>query len=70
MRIRVSDPVSLDDLAHYLRECGCIADPLGEAELEVFLLTSPNERAERTEVRVYLTAWRIQHPGVNAEIVD
>jgi hypothetical protein len=70
VRIRISDPASLDDLADYLHECGCIADPLGANELEVFQLRSPNEHAERLEVGVYLTAWRSQHPGVNAEIVD
>jgi hypothetical protein len=70
MRIRLSDPASLDDLADYLRECGCMADPLGADELEVFQLRSPNEHAERMEVGVYVTAWRSQHPGVTAEIVE
>ncbi|MDQ3993649.1 MAG: hypothetical protein M3265_02505 [Actinomycetota bacterium] len=69
MRIRVSDPASLDDLAADLRECGCIADPLGPAELEVFLTTA-DERAERMEVRFYVNTWSIEHPGVNAEVVD
>jgi hypothetical protein len=69
VRIRVSDHASLDDLAADLRECGYIADPLGPAELEVFLTTA-DERAERMEVRFYVSTWSIEHPGVDAEIVD
>jgi hypothetical protein len=43
---------------------------LAQTSLKCFQLRSPNEHAERLEVGVYLTAWRSQHPGVNAEIVE
>jgi hypothetical protein len=69
MRVRVSDRKHLRDLILFLRECGCVAEQASQDEVDVFAPAAPNERAARTEVDVYLAAWRIKSGGT-ADIVD
>jgi hypothetical protein len=69
MRVKVNERKHLRDLILFLRECGCVAEQASQDELEVFVPAAPNERAARTEVDVYLAAWRVKSGGT-AEIGD
>ena len=69
MRVRVSDQARLQSLIRYLREGGCIAEQAGADTLDVFMPSVPNQRQARMELGVYLTAWRIQNPGVETKVL-
>ena len=69
MRVRVGDRAHLRDLIAFLRECGCVAEQAGATELDVFVPAAPNDRAARTEVDVYLAAWRVKSGG-SAELLS
>ena len=69
MRVKVNERKHLRDLLLFLRECGCVAEQASQDEVEVFVPAAPNERAARTEVDVYLAAWRVKSGG-DAEIAD
>ncbi len=69
MRVRVGDPAVLRNLILYLRDCGCVAEQASATEADVFAPSTLNERAARMEVGAYLTAWRVRHDGVSAELV-
>lgn len=70
MRVRVSNPARLRDLIQHLRECGCVAEQASASELDVYAPQTPNARAARMEVEVYITAWRVAHEGIEAEITS
>ena len=70
MRVKVSDSRALRDLILYLRECGCVAEQASATEADVYLPAVRSERAARMEIGVYLTAWRVRHEGVDAELLD
>ena len=65
----MSDRALLRDLIAFLREGGCIAEQASAVEADVFVPAAPNERAARTEVRTYISAWRIKSGG-DAAIVE
>jgi len=69
MRIRVSDPARLQSLIRYLREVGCIAEQASEHTLDVFMPGVPTQREARMELGVYLMAWRVRNPGVEAKLL-
>ena len=69
MRVHVSDTHLLDDLLHYLRECGCVVEGASGDEADVFLPGTPDVRSARVELDVYITAWRVRNGGVAAGIV-
>ena len=69
MRVHVGDSDQLHDLLHYLRQCGCVAEPVSADEADVVLPRSPDERSARVELSVYVTAWRVLNDGASAEIV-
>lgn len=69
MRVRVNDKARLRDLIRYLRDGGCIAEQAGPKTLDVFVPSASNEREARMELGIYLTAWRIRNPGVEAELM-
>ena len=66
MRVRVNDRKYLRDLILFLRECGCVAEQASADEADAFVPAARTEKAARTEVGVYLAAWRIQHVGASA----
>jgi hypothetical protein len=68
MRVKVSDRKYLRALLLFLRECGCVAEQADQEEADVYVPAAPNDRAARTEVGVYIAAWRV-HSGGNAEII-
>lgn len=69
MRVQVSDPRLLHDLLSYLRDCGCVAEQASPNEAHVSLPAALGEREARMELGVYVTAWRIRHEGVTADII-
>jgi hypothetical protein len=69
MRVKVSNPSLLPDLAQHLRECGCVAEQASANELDVYAPETANPAAARMEVDVYIAAWRVSHEGVDVEIV-
>jgi hypothetical protein len=69
MRVRVSNPARLHDLARHLRECGCVAEQASRNELDVFAPQTPNDQAARMEVEVYVSAWQVAHEDVEAQII-
>ena len=68
MRVKVSEPRYLRDLILFLRECGCVAEQARADEADVFVPAAPTEPAARTEVDVYIAAWRVKSAG-GAEIL-
>jgi hypothetical protein len=70
MRVQLSEPKLLRDLIAYLRDCGCVAEQASPNEIEVFAPTTASEQAAQMEISAYLTAWRVQHEGVTAEIIE
>jgi hypothetical protein len=69
MRVRVSDKSRLQDLIRYLREGGCIAEQAGADTLDVFMPSVPNQKQARMQLAIYLTAWRIRNPGLDAQLL-
>jgi len=69
MRVKVNDRRHLRDLILFLRECGCVAEQASAEEADVYVPAAPNARAARTELDVYIAAWRVKASG-DAAIVD
>ncbi len=69
MRVRVSNQSRLQDLIRYLREGGCIAEQAGADILDVFMPSVPNQQQARLQLDIYLTAWRIRNPGLDAQLL-
>jgi hypothetical protein len=70
MRVRINKPRFLGALIAYLEECDCAVMRAGRTEVEVFMPEPHHEQAARMELGVYLTAWRMRHTGVTAQIID
>lgn len=68
MRVKVSDPRYLRDLVLFLRECGCVVEQAGVDEAEVHAPAAPSDGAARTEVGVYIAAWRVKSTPAHAEL--
>jgi hypothetical protein len=70
MRVRISDPARLRDLIQYLREAGCVAEQASQDEIDVFVPHARSDRQARTDVGIYLAAWRVKNEGVRADLID
>jgi hypothetical protein len=68
MRIRVSDPGLVDDLADSLANIDAVVDHVGGGELEVSLLGSYDDDAMRMELYLRLRAWEAAHRARGAEV--
>jgi hypothetical protein len=68
MRVRISDPVLLDDLQRYLRAVDCVAEAAGADALDVSVPRAPSEDQARREVDIYLRAWQAMNPGARADL--
>jgi hypothetical protein len=70
MKILLNDPQLVDDLASFLRRCGCSVDRVGARAIEAF---PPHEAVNpaylRMELDGYLRVWREMHPGATAELL-
>lgn len=72
MRIRITSPEQLDDLAVFLsREADAAIEQVAEDELEVSIVGSYNHDAMRMELYLRLRAWEASRGGhrPHAEIV-
>lgn len=70
MRVRLTDQALLPDLLTYLRSAECVVEQVGADELNVLVPRAPSDEQGRREVDVYLRAWQVMHPVVEAEILD
>jgi hypothetical protein len=71
MQIRVNDPRLVGDLRAALERAQCPVEPRGANMLAV---SSPSslltpEQARR-EIRFYVAAWQVRHPGAHTEFLD
>jgi hypothetical protein len=69
MQIHVDEQSHLDDLLAFLRKIGCIALRVDGSTLEVHVPEVTNERAERLELRAYLSSWQARHPEAEAKML-
>jgi hypothetical protein len=71
MTILLNDPQLVDDLAAFLRRCGCSVDRVSARAIEAF---PPHEAVNpgylRMELDGYLRVWREMHPGASAELLQ
>lgn len=70
MRVRVSQPSLLPDLAEFLGRVPCEARPIRKSVLEVkvsYPCTAPKARAD---LDLYLAAWRGLHPNVEITLLE
>lgn len=54
-RIKINDGEALGDLIEFLRWCGCVAEPAGDDEIEMF---ANGDHDFRERVDVYIAWWR------------
>ena len=70
MRILITDTAHSADLIAYLALAGYEATRASENELRVSFPRGLDGHHARTELAVYLTAWRVGRPNVSAELID
>jgi hypothetical protein len=70
MRIRLTDPARLGDLADFLRRAECAVKQVNNTELEVEIPRAPTAAQARREVSIYVAAWQARNPGIDARIGD
>lgn len=71
MRIRVSDPMLVYDLADYLRaRFDAAVTEVGNDELEVSLVGSYASDSMRLALDLGLRAWEAVRRGAGAELID
>ena len=68
MRITLDDPSLLPDLVRFLGERGCVAQPTGDGELDVFCLSSMRHDTVELELDLYLQRWNARHPDAQAAL--
>lgn len=69
MRITLHDPSLLTELVRFLAERGCIAQPAGDGELDVFCLSSMHHDTVELELDLYLQRWNARYPAAHAELL-
>ena len=69
MRIHLSEPGYLADIASYLNEAGCVVRRLHDSLIEVQLPHALNSEDARMELEIYVTAWLIGRDGISAQLV-
>jgi hypothetical protein len=68
VRVLISDPQHLDDLAAFLADrLDAVHERVAADELEVSPLGSLNEQAAARALDDQLDEWQAEHPGVRAE---
>lgn len=73
MRVRITTPEQLDDLASFLSaETNAVVQRLSPEELEVSLLGSYDDEAMRMDLYLRLRAWEAgrRASGAEVEIID
>ena len=69
MRVRVSNPALVGNLAGFLRHAGCIAAVSNGGQLLVTIPKSLREDAARLELDLYLRTWEILNAPATAHRV-
>jgi hypothetical protein len=70
MRVRVSQPSLLPDLAEFLGRVPCEAHAVRGSILEVTVSYPCSGLKARNDLDLYLAAWRGLHPNVEAELLE
>jgi hypothetical protein len=70
MRVRVSQPALLPDLAEFLGRVPCEARPVRGSILEVTVSYPCTGRKARDDLDLYLAAWRGLHPNVETKLLE
>ena len=69
MRVRIREPRLLPTLVDSLAQGDCVATPVDDESCDVLLPFIQDEREARLELRFFLRAWALQHPGAGPELV-
>ena len=70
MRVRVSQPALVPDLAEFLHRACCETESVRGSTLDVVLPGVADARLARRDLGLYLAAWQGLHPPVQARIID
>ncbi len=70
MKVRVSNPALITDLAAFLARAACEARPGRGATIDVTLPHASSDHQARVYLDLYLAAWRGLHPNVRIELVE
>ena len=70
MKVRISDPALLDDLARFLSDAECVLEPVDADVLDVAIPGPGRPDAAALELDLYLRAWEAVHEPARAERVD
>ena len=71
MRVRISEPDLLTDLADSLTRASCRVERFGEDGIEIGSpspILTPDQA--RREIGLYLVLWRAKNPGVRLTVED
>jgi hypothetical protein len=70
-RVRVNDPSLVEDLLDFLSNApDCVAERVGEDEIEASIVSSLRVERLRAQLAGYLRAWEKQNPGARAHVSD
>ena len=70
MRVHVSQPSLMPDLAEFLGRVPCEARPTRSSILEVTVSYPRSAQAARDDLVLYLAAWRGLHPNVETTLLE
>jgi hypothetical protein len=70
VKVRVSQPALLPDLAEFLGRVPCESRPVRGSVLEVTISYPCTGRKARNDLDLYLAAWRGLHPNVETTLLD
>jgi hypothetical protein len=69
MRVQLSDPAYLDELAAALLQGDCLPTPTGHDTLAVAHPWARDENEARTEMLFFLRAWEARHPHIEVNLL-
>lgn len=68
-RVRVNDPSLVEDLLDFLsRAPDCVAERVGEDEIEASIVSSLRVERLRAQLDGYLRDWESRNPGAKAQL--
>ncbi len=70
MKVSVSQPSLVLDLAEFLGRVPCEARPIRGSVLEVTISYPCSGRKAREDIDLYLAAWRGLHPNVETKLLE
>jgi hypothetical protein len=68
LEVRVSDPSLLADVVASFSGNACVAYPVGRHSCLVVHVHAASTEEALQEVRFFLRAWELRHPGVSASV--